>query len=72
MQSPEFTREGTCMESKKLEQRYYDLDKRLGIVETKVEGMEKKLDKIDNNTTWILRTIIGSIVGGILLYFFNF
>lgn len=60
------------MESKKLEQRYYDLDKRLGIVETKVEGMEKKLDKIDNNTTWILRTIIGSIVGGILLYFFNF
>lgn len=60
------------MESKKLEQRYYDLDKRLGIVETKVEGMEKKLDKIDSNTTWILRTIIGSIVGGILLYFFNF
>ena len=60
------------MESKKLEQRYYDLDKRLGIVETKVEGMEKKLDKIDNNTTWILRTIIGSIIGGILLYFFNF
>lgn len=60
------------MEPKKLEQRYYDLDKRLGIVETKVEGMEKKLDKIDSNTTWILRTIIGSIVGGILLYFFNF
>jgi len=60
------------MEAKELEQRYYDLDKRVGIVETKVEGMEKKLDKIDNNTTWILRTIIGSIVGGILLYFFNF
>lgn len=60
------------MEVKELEQRYYDLDKRVGIVETKVEGMEKKLDKIDNNTTWILRTIIGSIVGGILLYFFNF
>jgi len=60
------------MEVKELEQRYYDLDKRVGIVETKVEGMEKKLDKIDSNTTWILRTIIGSIVGGILLYFFNF
>lgn len=60
------------MELKELEKKYYNLDKRVGIVETKVEGMEKKLDKIDNNTTWILRTIIGSIVGGILLYFFNF
>lgn len=60
------------MEVKELEQKYYDLDKRVGVVETKVEGMEKKLDKIDNNTTWILRTIIGSIIGGILLYFFNF
>jgi len=60
------------MELKELEERYYNLDKRVGILETKMDTVEKKLDKIDSNTTWILRTIIGSIVGGILLYFFNF
>ena len=60
------------MELRELEQKYYNLDKRVGILETEVDSIKKKLDKIDNNTTWILRTIIGSIVGGILLYFFNF
>lgn len=59
------------MDLRELELKHYDLDKRVGILEAKMTNVEKKLDKIDSNTTWILRTIIGCIVTGILLYFFN-
>lgn len=34
--------------------------------EARIEHIEKKLDKIESNTTWILRLIMGAIVMAVI------
>ncbi len=36
--------------------------------EKDIDNINKQLDKISANTTWILRLIVGGIVGGILTF----
>jgi septal ring factor EnvC (AmiA/AmiB activator) len=50
----------------KLETEVADLKTRLAIVETNIKEIYKTLDSIDNNTTWILRLVIGAILAGLL------
>ena len=32
----------------------------------RIEALEKKMDKIESNTTWILRLVIGAIIAALL------
>ncbi|MDP4087122.1 MAG: hemolysin XhlA family protein [Bacillota bacterium] len=50
----------------KLETEVADLKTRLAIVETNIKEIYKTLDSIDNNTTWILRLVIGGLIAGVL------
>jgi tetrahydromethanopterin S-methyltransferase subunit B len=49
-----------------LEKKVNDMITRLAVAETNIKEIYKTLDKINSNTTWILRIIIGTIVGGLL------
>lgn len=42
------------------------LDTRMSVAERDIQDINKKLDKIDNNTTWILRLIIGALIMSVL------
>lgn len=50
----------------KLEDRVTGLATRLAVAESNIKDINKKLDSISNNTTWILRIIIGAIIMAIL------
>ncbi len=58
----------TREEFNNLGQKVEGLDTRLTKTETRTDHLEKKLDKIENNTTWILRLILGAIILAILGY----
>lgn len=52
---------------------FNQLNKRIGNLEvsqirteTRTDHLERKLDSIESNTTWILRIIIGAIITGII------
>lgn len=55
----------------KLENDMVDVKMRLAIAETNIKEIYKTLDKISNNTTWILRIIVGAIVGVLLGFAFK-
>lgn len=49
-----------------LETRVTNLETRVAVAENNIENINKKLDKIDNNTTWLLRIVIGAIILAVL------
>jgi hypothetical protein len=51
----------------RLEERVNGVEKSLAFVKEKVEGLEKRVEKIDNRTWWILATIAVSIIVQVLL-----
>jgi hypothetical protein len=50
----------------KLEADMVDIKTRIAVAESNIKEIYKTLDKINNNTTWILRLIIGAIVAALL------
>ncbi|WP_419955949.1 hemolysin XhlA family protein [Neobacillus niacini] len=50
----------------KLEDKVTGLETRVAVAESNIKDINKKLDSISNNTTWILRIIIGAIIMAIL------
>jgi len=56
----------TRKEFSQLNNRVGNLESRQTRTETRTDHLEQKLDKIENNTTWILRIIISSIVVALL------
>ncbi|WP_186578036.1 hemolysin XhlA family protein [Aquibacillus kalidii] len=56
----------TREELKSLEDKVTILDNRQTRTETRIDNLEKKIDKIDSNTTWILRLIVGAVIGAFL------
>lgn len=56
----------TREEFNRLDDKVDGLANRQTRTEEKVDNVEKKLDKIDSNTTWILRIIVGSILLALL------
>lgn len=53
-------------EFNQLDKKVDRVDNRLTRNEARTDHLEKKLDKIDSNTTWILRLIIGAFVMALL------
>jgi chromosome segregation ATPase len=46
----------------KLEHRVSALETRVAVAETNIKDIKADLDSIKNNTTWILRLVIGTII----------
>lgn len=50
----------------------HSIANRLSILETKMEAMQELVQKLENQLTWLWRTIIGALVAGaiqVLLFF---
>jgi predicted nucleic acid-binding Zn-ribbon protein len=45
-----------------------DVKTRLAVAEANIKDMREDISAIKNNTTWILRLIIGGIVGALLTF----
>lgn len=50
------------------DQRITDLEKNQAVSNERQLGMQASLSKIDNNTTWLVRLIIGAIIAGLLTF----
>jgi hypothetical protein len=55
----------------KLEEELCSLKSRLVVAETNIKEIYKISDSIRNNTTWILRLIIGSLFGLLVNFIFK-
>ncbi|WJQ07668.1 hemolysin XhlA family protein [Geobacillus stearothermophilus] len=52
----------------KLEADMVDVKTRLAVAESNIKDMREDIGTIKNNTIWILRLIIGGIVGAVLSF----
>lgn len=52
----------------KLETDMVDVKARLAVAESNIKDMREDISAIKNNTTWILRLIVGGIVGALLTF----
>ena len=52
----------------KLEADMVDVKTRLAVAESNIKDMREDISAIKSNTTWILRLIIGGIVGAVLSF----
>ena len=52
----------------KLEADMVDVETRLAVAESNIKDMREDISAIKSNTTWILRLIIGGIVGAVLSF----
>jgi hypothetical protein len=52
----------------RLEADMVDVKTRLAVAESNIKDMREDISAIKNNTTWILRLIIGGIVGALLTF----
>ena len=52
----------------KLEADMVDVKTRLAVAESNIKDMRADISAIKNNTTWILRLIIGGIIGALLTF----
>ena len=59
---------GVVMEGRvqKLEERMTSVETRLAVAESNIKDMKEDISAIKNNTTWILRIIIGTIIAALL------
>ena len=48
-----------------------DLKTRLAVAEAHIREIKDDIDGIKDNTTWILRLVIGGIVGAILAFIYS-
>jgi hypothetical protein len=55
----------------KLEADMVDVKTRLAVAESNIKDMREDISAIKNNTTWILRLIVGGIVGVLLTFMFR-
>ncbi|XKK19990.1 hemolysin XhlA family protein [Bacillus sp. A17A.1] len=58
--------EELTLEQKEIMREIRDLEMRTTINEKDISTVNKQLEKISLNTTWILRIIIGAVVTGVL------
>lgn len=59
------------IETKLDEQDYKTIKKVLDDAENRSISNEKRLDKIEDNTKWLWRTIAGILVGGAIAFIFK-
>jgi len=51
----------------RLEERVNGVERVISLLKEKIEGLERRVEKVDNRTWWILATIAISIIVQILL-----
>jgi len=51
-----------------VEKRVNDLEKHSAVTDERMNSIQKSLGKIDNNTSWIIRLIIGGIILAIMTF----
>lgn len=56
------------LDQKDMQRDIRNLETRTTVNEKDIVNINKQLEKISANTTWILRLIVGGIVGGILTF----
>ena len=49
-----------------VDKRLNEIERKQAIHDTKIDAIEKKMDKIEGNTTWILRIVVTAVVGAVL------
>jgi len=52
----------------KLEHDMTDVKTRLAVAESNIRGIREDIGGIKDNTTWILRLVIGGLVGALLTF----
>lgn len=52
----------------KLENEVGNLKIRVAVAESHIEEIKEDVSSIKDNTTWILRLIIGGLIGGIITF----
>jgi chaperonin cofactor prefoldin len=65
-----FGAKGSVMMNERLEQEVSDLKIRLAVVEKRVDVLEKSIEKIDGNTSWAVKLIIGQMIIGVIGFLF--
>lgn len=55
----------------KLEYDMTDVKTRLAVAEAGLKDMKEDMQSIKNNTTWLLRLVIGAIIGAVLALVFK-
>lgn len=50
----------------KLEENQRNHEVRLAVAESDIKGIKNDISSIKNNTTWLLRIVIGAIIAGLL------
>ena len=63
MSDEEYVKRG---EFNRLDERVTTLDIRQTRTEVRTDHIEKKMDRNESNTTWILRIIVGAIITALL------
>jgi hypothetical protein len=58
------------MMNERIEQEVSDLKIRLAVVEKRVDVLEKSIEKIDGNTSWAVKLIIGQMIIGVIGFLF--
>lgn len=51
-----------------LDKRVTDLERDAAVSNERQLGMQASLSKIDNNTTWLVRLIVGALIAGALAF----
>ncbi|KAB2419662.1 MULTISPECIES: hemolysin XhlA family protein [Bacillus cereus group] len=54
------------LDQKEIQQQIRSLELRILVNEKEISAINKQLEKISANTTWILRLIIGGLLTGVL------
>jgi hypothetical protein len=56
----------------KIQEVLNDIRERLVRVETKIDdSLKSRLDKIEDNQTWLWRTVIGGFIAGVMAFIFK-
>lgn len=52
----------------KLEGEVSDLKTRMAVAESSIKEIKEDVSSIKDNTTWILRLVVGGLIGGIITF----
>lgn len=65
-----YWKDGDVMEKRvsELEKDMRNLRERVAVAESSIKEIKEDVSSIKDNTTWILRLIIGGLIGGIITF----
>ncbi|PEK98621.1 hemolysin XhlA family protein [Bacillus sp. AFS017336] len=53
-------------EIKELQEKIAEIKKRLAVAESTIRKVEQKIERIESNTSWTVRLIIGAIIMAVI------